>query len=131
MRSRKVCAALIQKDGRFLVAQRRLNDRFGGLWEFPGGSREAGESLEACVKREMQEELGVGVEVKKELATFEDEIPTLKICVHLFDCNIVKGTPQPIECQALRWVALEGLPLLPLAQVDRKIFNWLRLKKSS
>ncbi len=128
---KEVGAALMERKGRFLVAQRRFDDRFGGLWEFPGGTREPGESLETCVRREIQEELGIEVEVGKELSTFEDEIPTLKICVHLFNCNIVKGTPQPIECQALRWVALEGLSLLPLAQVDQKILNWLRLKKSS
>ena len=74
----------------------------------------------------MKEELGIEVEVGMELATFEDEIPSLKIDVHLFQCNVVAGNPQPLESQAVRWVALEGLSYLPLAQVDRKIFHWLK-----
>ena len=110
------------------MAQRKYDDRFGGLWEFPGGARESGESRQECLRREMKEELGIEVEVGQELALFDDEIPTLRIRVHLFQCEIVKGTPTPIECQAVRWAAREGLSRLPLAQVDRKIFEWLRQK---
>lgn len=126
---KEVCAAFIQQNGRFLVAQRRFDDRFGGLWEFPGGTREEGESREACLRREMKEELGIEVEVGRELSAFEDEIPALKICVHLFQCEVRQGSPKPLECQAIRWVALEGLSLLPLAQVDRKILRWLKASK--
>ena len=123
---KEVCAALIQKEGRFLVTRRKPDDRFGGLWEFPGGAREARESRKACVRREMKEELGIEVEVGKELSTFEDEIPTLKICVHLFSCRIRSGQPRPLDCQAWRWTNLTGLSRVSLAPVDRMIFHWLK-----
>jgi A/G-specific adenine glycosylase len=124
---KEVCAALIQEeDGLFLIAQRKPEDKFGGLWEFPGGAREAGESYETCLKREMKEELGIEVEVGKELSTFEDEIPTLKICVHLFQCRIQEGRPSPLDCQDVQWADLSGLSKVPLAPVDQTIFEWLR-----
>ena len=116
----------MEKNGRYLVAQRTENDRFGGLWEFPGGTLETGESLEACTKREMKEELGIEVKVGEKVAIFEDEVPDLKINVHLFRCHILNGSPLPLDCQAVRWVTLEELSLLPLAQVDQKILKWLQ-----
>ena len=108
------------------MAQRKNDDRFGGLWEFPGGTREAGESREECIRREMREELSIEVAVGGELAAFEDEIPTLKIEVHLFSCRIRQGEPQPVECQAFRWVPVRRLAELPLAPADQKIARWLR-----
>lgn len=126
-----VCGALIEKKGRFLIAKRKQEDTFSGLWEFPGGSVEAGESKKACLKREIKEELGIDIKVGSLLYTFEDEIPGLKINVFLFGCRIKKGTPKPFDCQEIRWVGLSQLRRFRLAQADKKILNWLILKSKN
>lgn len=126
MRSKEVCAALIHKNGRFLVARRWPKDQFGGLWEFPGGGREGRESRRACIEREIKEELGLEIEAGERLAIFEDEIPALKVEVHLFLCTIRRGQPKAIDCQAWRWVSRAALPRLRLAPIDRQIYRWLK-----
>jgi mutator protein MutT len=120
-----VCGALIEHEGKVLVAQRKYADRFGGLWEFPGGKIEDGESKEQAMRRELDEELGIDVEVAGLALVTEDEIPDLKIIFHLFQCTIKKGEPRPIDCQDVKWVTLEDLGGLKLAPVDIKIKNWL------
>ena len=59
----KVTAAVIEKDGRILIAKRRIGDRHGGRWEFPGGKIDSGETPEECLKRELREELGIEAEI--------------------------------------------------------------------
>jgi mutator protein MutT len=120
-----VCGALIERDGEFIIARRKPDDTFGGLWEFPGGSIEPGEDREECLKREIKEELGVDIEVGRLIYTFADEIPSLKINVFLFECKIKKGIPRPIDCQEVRWADLVRLKRLKLAQADKKVLNWI------
>lgn len=121
-----VCGALIEYGGKMLVAQRKYNDRFGGLWEFPGGKIEDGEAKEAAIRRELDEELGIDVEVGRLVLVTEDEIPEMKIIFHLFECSIKTGEPQAIDCQEVKWVTLEELEGLKLAPVDIKILKWLK-----
>ena len=101
--------AVIKRRGRYLIAQRRSRDYLGGYWEFPGGKREAGESWEACVRRELQEELGVAVSRVMPYGNtryrYEDRIVLFRI----FRCVIASGRPCPLEAQALRWVTPGGL----------------------
>lgn len=120
-----VVGALIEKDGKFLVARRKEDDTFGGLWEFPGGCVEHKEDKKDALEREIQEELGIEVEVGRLAIVAEDEIPELKIIFHLFDCAIKKGEPRPVDCQDVKWVTLEGLKGLKLAPIDIKIKDWL------
>ena len=120
-----VCGALIEHRGKFLVAKRKQQDSFGGLWEFPGGSVEPQEEKEECLAREIKEELGVDIEVGELIYTFADEIPTLKINVSLFSCKIKNGEPHPLDCQEVRWVSLGQLQKLQLAQADKKVLNWI------
>ena len=120
-----VCGALIEREDRMLVAQRKWGDMFGGLWEFPGGKVEPGEAKESAMKRELEEELGIEVEVGKLILVAEDETPEFRIIFHLFECIIAKGEPRPIDCQNVKWVTLGELPGLKLAPVDMKISDWL------
>lgn len=120
-----VCGGLIEQGGKFLVAQRKYNDRFGGLWEFPGGKIEDGESKEIAIKRELDEELGIEVETGKLALVVEDEIPEMKVIIYLVECYIKRGEPRPIDCQDVKWLTLDEIKLLKLAPADYKIVKWL------
>jgi len=121
-----VVGALIEDKGKYLVCQRLEGDRFGSKWEFPGGKVEKGESQQEALRREMKEELGIEVFTGKLVSTFEDEIPSMKIIIYLYNCSVVKGRIQCIECRDFRWLGLEEIGELDLAPADRKILNFLK-----
>ncbi|MCK4462701.1 MAG: (deoxy)nucleoside triphosphate pyrophosphohydrolase [Candidatus Omnitrophica bacterium] len=124
-----VVGAVIEKEGKILVCQRKDDDQFGSQWEFPGGKVEENEDRVDALKRELKEEIRVEVEVGSLIDIFEDEIPTMKIYVYLYRCSIVKGTPSCIECQNIKWATIVEINTLDLAPADRKIADYL-LKKS-
>lgn len=120
-----VVGALIEDNGRFLVCQRLENDRFGSQWEFPGGKVEKHEDKESALKRELKEELGIDIKVDQFVHTLEDEIPEMKITVYLYKCTILKGRPQCLECQDIKWLSVEEIKNLDLAPADKKIQAFL------
>jgi A/G-specific adenine glycosylase len=114
-------AVIVRKDGRILLARRRLEDMLGGLWEFPGGKRERGETLETALKRELQEEMDIEIEVGTHLTTLSHAYTHFRITLYAFESRLVRGTPQCIECDEFRWATLEDINELPMAVTDRKI----------
>ncbi len=114
-------AITVRDDGALLVAQRRTDDMLGGLWEFPGGKRQEGESLPACLAREMYEELGVEVEVGDLLVAIPHAYTHFRITLHAFWCRLRNGEPRCLGCAAFRWVVPEHLDELPMSRVDRKV----------
>ena len=122
-----VTAAVIKdEDGRFLVAQRPLHKLLGGLWEFPGGKQEEGETLAECMARELKEELGITVTVGEEIMAFPHAYTHFRITLHVFRCQIVSGTPQPLEVANVRWADADDLQALAFARTDRKIVEIVR-----
>jgi len=121
-----VVAACIRSDGKFLICQRKKDDYFGLLWEFPGGVIEAGESHSQAICREIREELGVAIEPGELIHIFEDENEYLKIKVHLFDCVIQNGNPQILDCNDFRYTTIEEARAFDLAPVDKKILTYLQ-----
>lgn len=107
-----VVVAVIERDGLYLVSQRRPGDSFGGLWEFPGGKCDPGETLEAGLVREIREELGIRIAVGSERMVLQHRTPGRIMDLHCFDCRWVEGEPQAIECAAWRWVRAEELERL-------------------
>ena len=123
--------ALIDRDGRVLLAQRPEGKSMAGLWEFPGGKIEAGETPEAALVRELEEELGIN--------TWKSCLAPLTFACHayndfhllmpLFACRKWEGTPHPREHQTLKWVSKHDLrsyempaadvPLIPI------LYDWL------
>ena len=99
-----VAVAVIQQDGRLLIAQRLPNDSFGGFWEFPGGKLAPGETMENGLAQEILEELGVRVEVGTRRMVIEHRYPVRVIRLHCYECRLVEGEPRAIECAAWRWV---------------------------
>ena len=114
-------AVTVRADGRVLVAQRNIDDMLGGLWEFPGGKREEGETLAECLVREMREELDVEVGVGELLIVVEHAYTHFRITLHAFLCRLVAGEPRCLDCAAFRWATRAELEPLPMSVVDRKV----------
>jgi mutator protein MutT len=125
----EVTAALVQDDaGRYLITQRRRGSHLEGLWEFPGGKLEAGESHEAGLRRELREELAADFEVNRLVETVRWEYPDRTIVLHFYDCRVASGTVEPREAQQMRWVAPAELADYEFPPADRALIDRLRLQ---
>jgi A/G-specific adenine glycosylase len=120
-----VTAAVIRRAGQVLIARRPQRGLLAGLWEFPGGKLQDGETLADCLKREICEELQAEIEVKEPLGVYRHAFTHFKITLHAFDCALRQGEPQPIEASEIRWVRPQDLPGFPMGKVDRQIANHL------
>ncbi len=100
----EVSAGLVFRDGRLLITQRPAGSHLAGLWEFPGGKRELGETWEACLERELAEELGVRVAVGRLFEEVVHDYPGKRVHLRFFVCRLVAGEPAPIGCAAVAWV---------------------------
>ena len=112
-----VAAAIVERDGRFLMARRLKGTHLEGLWEFPGGKVDPGETLECCLVRELEEELGVGCTVRSLRWSTAHDYPSQRVELHFYDCTIA-GEPQPMLGQELRWVSAPELASLPVPEAD-------------
>jgi A/G-specific adenine glycosylase len=126
-----VAAGIIWRNGRgaeeeFLIAQRPLDGLLGGMWEFPGGKQEAGESLPGALRREIAEELGIAITVEEQLTRIKHAYTHFRITLHAFHARLADGRPQNIEVAAHAWVTLADLPAYPFAVTDQKIIAALR-----
>lgn len=122
-----VAAGVINRDdGRFLIAQRRPDSMLGGLWEFPGGKREPGESLQECLQREIREELGIAIAVGDQIGTIRHAYTHFRITLYVFLCSYIGGDPQAIEVADWAWVALDELDTYAFPVTDQKIIALLR-----
>jgi A/G-specific adenine glycosylase len=119
-------AVTFDQDGRVLVAQRNADDMLGGLWEFPGGKCEDGETLPECLAREMREELDVAVEVGKKLTVVKHAYTHFRITLHAFRCRVMSGEPRCLDCAAFCWTSPAELDALPMSVADRKIARVLQ-----
>jgi 8-oxo-dGTP diphosphatase len=117
----EVTAAVIERGGRVLVTRRDPAKHLGGLWEFPGGKREPGESLEACLARELDEELGVRIRVGQRLTIVPWAYPDRRVLLHFFRCRILPGRIEPREGQPYRWVTPRELRALPMPPADADV----------
>ena len=104
-----VAAGVIWCDGRILIARRPPRGLLGGLWKFPGGKREPGESLEECLAREVREELGIDIRVGELLATVRHAYTHFCITLHVYRCRYIGGEPQTVGGTAWKWAALQEL----------------------
>ena len=120
-------AALVDRDGRVLVQRRPLGKPLAGLWEFPGGKVEAGETPEAALRRELREELGIETD-ESCLApvTFASHpLRAQHLLLLLFVCRKWRGAPQPINADALRWLRVPELHGLDMPDADRPLIGLL------
>lgn len=116
-----VAAAVIWRDGLVLIAQRPSRGLLGGLWEFPGGKQQPGETLPETLVREIQEELGSRIAVGAEMGVYRHAYTHFRVTLHAFVCRLVGGEPQPLEASQLVWVRPVDLTRFPMGNIDRRI----------
>lgn len=121
----EVAAAIIEHEGRILIAQRPPGGHLPLLWEFPGGKREPGETLEQCLGREIAEEVGIEVLVRDKVQEIEHHYPEKTVRLTFYRCDWLRGEPRPLGCHDLRWVTRSELTHYDFPGADRKILSWL------
>ena len=115
-----VTAAIVEDHGRYFVTRRLKGAHLEGLWEFPGGKIEPGESLADGLRRELQEELGTDVELGGEVFTVTHHYPERSVELHFLTCTFLNA-PVPRLGQEMRWVAREELSSLEFPPADEEL----------
>ncbi|MEE9368814.1 MAG: A/G-specific adenine glycosylase [Pontiella sp.] len=118
-------AVVTNKKGNVLVAQRLEKDMLGGLWEFPGGKQESGETIQQCIVRELKEELGINVEVGEFITTVKHAYSHFTMEMHTYYAKIKSGRPRPIQCQEFQWLEILNLRKLPYSKADLNVITEL------
>ena len=124
-RSVEVSAALIFSDGKLLITQRHADAHLGGLWEFPGGKREAGETFEQCLVRELREELGIEVEVGELFEDIAHAYAEKTVHLKFFVCKWISGEPRTLDCAAFQWVDKSELANFEFPAADARLLEKL------
>jgi len=112
-----------------LIDRRRPEGVMGGLWEFPGGKIEPGETIKECIQREIYEELGIVIEVGEHLITIDHTYTDLRVTLTVHHCRHVTGVPQLLECDEIRWVNLEELEQFAFPKANFQIIAALKQNK--
>jgi 8-oxo-dGTP diphosphatase len=122
----EVAAGLVFRDGKLLITRRPAGAHLGGLWEFPGGKREAGETLSECLVRELREELGIEVEVGRRLAQVTHRYPDKTVCLEFFQCRWTRFEPRTLGCPDFKWVSAAELEEYEFPAADSQLIQLLR-----
>jgi mutator protein MutT len=122
----EVSAALIFQNGKLLITQRRADSHLGGFWEFPGGKREANETFEQCLIREIREELGIDISVEKLFDEITHHYPEKSVHLKFFICQVLLGEPQPLGCAACRWIGKNQLDDFEFPPADARLLARLK-----
>jgi 8-oxo-dGTP diphosphatase len=119
-----VTAAVIEQDGRFLVTRRLRGTHLEGYWEFPGGKCSDGEPLDACLRREMLEELDAAIDVGEELCTVTHAYPERVVELHFYRCRVL-GEVRAVLGQEIKWVGRHDLRALEFPPADAELIGLL------
>lgn len=119
----EVVAALIWKNGKFMICQRPAHKARGLLWEFVGGKVEPGETKEQALVRECREELAVTVAVQDEFMSLVHEYPDITIHLTVFNAYIAEGVPQLLEHNDVRWIPPKEIKNYDFCPADNKILE--------
>lgn len=125
----EVSAALIFRRGKLLITQRHVKSHLGGLWEFPGGKREAGETFEQCLVREIREELGVEISVGELFEEIAHDYLEKSVHLKFFVCRLLSGDPQPLDCAAVKWIEKSELAAHEFPAADAQLLEKLKSPK--
>ena len=125
MKSTNVVAAIIKKDNEFLNLQRNKNKHLGLKWEFPGGKVDENESFESALKREIQEELSIQINIYKKIAEEAYKDRKIDIILHYYLCSQKNGTIKLSEHENLAWVTKKDFEKYDFAEGDGNILSLL------
>jgi mutator protein MutT len=121
----EVSAGLVFRDGKLLITQRHTGAHLGGLWEFPGGKREPEETFEACLVRELREELAIEVMVGEILESLTHNYPEKSVHLKFFRCNWIEGEPQTLGCADFKWISRQELKAFEFPAADARLLKRL------
>jgi mutator protein MutT len=122
----EVAAGLVFRQGKLLITQRPEGGHLAGLWEFPGGKRESGETFEACLVRELREELGIAVGVGELVEDLTHVYPEKTVRLRFYRCTLKEREPQPLGCPAFAWVGPDQLKDHSFPAADGRLLERLR-----
>ena len=125
-----VAAALIFRNGKLLITQRYAAAHLGGMWEFPGGKREPNETFEACLIRELREELGIEVAVGQLLESLTHAYPEKTVHLKFYRFQWKRHEPQPLGCHAVKWVSAGELTDYAFPAADAQLLETLQSDSS-
>jgi len=121
-----VTAAVIRRGQRVLITRRRPEAMLGGLWEFPGGKLEPDETLQQCLLREIDEELGITIRIECPFVRVDHAYSHFRITLHTFLCRHSRGRPRPLGCADVRWVQPSRLDDFAFPKADRVVIEALK-----
>lgn len=117
--------AIIRRQRKFLISQRKENDTFGSYWEFPGGKKNDGETFEQCVIRETLEELGICVAIEKKFMELRKTYHNKTIWLNFYLCEYISGDPRPLDCQKVLWTDVADLKNYVFPPANEYVINRL------
>jgi A/G-specific adenine glycosylase len=121
-------AVIWNNEGQVLIDRRPQEGLLGGLWEFPGGKVEPGETIEECIVREIREELGIEITVGDHLITIDHAYTHFRVTLNVHHCQHISGTPEAIACDEIRWVSVAELDRFPFPKANETIIAALQAK---
>ena len=127
----EVGAGIIWRRGRVLMCQRPAGKMLAGLWEFPGGKRHPGESIQDCIRRELKEECDLDIEVGEHLVDVTHTYSHLRVTLRCYHCRSPRGRVRRLACDDARWVRLDEIPGLPLPAADLRILTALGIDRET
>jgi mutator protein MutT len=126
MKTIEVAAGLVFRDGKLLITKRFDDAHLGGLWEFPGGKVEPGETFPVCLARELREELGIDVAVGELVESLTHAYPEKTVHLRFFHCRWASGEAQTLGCAAFEWVIAAELSLYAFPAADATLIQRLQ-----
>ena len=127
----EVGAGIVWRRGKVLMCQRPAGKMLAGLWEFPGGKRHPGESIQDCIRRELKEECNLDVQVGDHLVDVTHTYSHLRVTLRCYHCRSPRGRVMRLACDDARWVRVEEIPALPLPAADLRILTALGIDRET